>query len=268
MEEYGDDSDHDCHEERVIAPLTPADSVTLKCDQKLKFFCSELVKDLSQNVVDNWERDLINRTADIVDISKMIKEMKEAKMSPDIYSESTFNRYKEAVDYLEIPGLDFIEDSVLKRQYKSFIRIISTFLPSDCDEEHVIEADSKQIIMKLFNDPKLYEDIQIVNHTISVASSKSSSEGVIESFVSEFEYSNNSRVNYSEKGLCDVFEIQKDGPLVTRCDNLVKTVLDKYFDERKTNGWHFVMKKAENLLKTSKTMSKIGEKQNKLPFME
>ena len=265
LEETGDDSDSG--EEHVIESLAPADNVILnKCDQKLQFFCSELVEDLSKNVVDEWERELIEKTCDIVDISKMVREMKDMKMSPDIYSESSFPRYKEAVDFLKIPGLDFIEDSVLKGQYKKFIQIITSLSVSSSGEEHVI--DSKQVIMKLFSSVKLYEDIQIVNHTISVAATKSTTESVLESFVSEYEYTSNSRANYSETGLCDTFEIQKDGPLVTKCDNLVKTVLDKYFSDRQTNGWHFVMKKTENLMKTSKTLAKVDEKQSKLPFME
>ena len=36
-----------------------------------------------------------------------------------------------------------------------------------------------------------------------------------------YEYSSNSRKNYSETGLSDMFEIQKDSPLVIRCDSMV-----------------------------------------------
>ena len=49
-----------------------------------------------------------------------------------------------------------------------------------------------------------------------------------------YEYSSNSRKNYSETGLSDTFEIQKDGPLVTRCDGMVKIALDKYFSDKQT----------------------------------
>ena len=255
-------------EECVIDSQAP-DSVILNCDKQLKFFCSELVNDLSNKVVSERERELIDKTRDIVDTSKMIGEIKQLKMSPDIYAESSFPRFKEAVDYLKIPGLDFIEDSVIKMQYKRFIQIISSLNSSASSEECVIEMDPKQVIMRLFNSTeKLYEDIQIINHTIAVAATKSTTESIIESFVSEYEYTSHSRANYTEKGISDTFEIQKDGPLVSKSDNLVKTVLDKYFSDRKTNGWHFVTRKNENLMRTSKTLLKIDEKKSKLPFME
>ena len=267
MEETGHSSSGD---ECVIDSPAP-DSVILKCDKQLQLFCSELAKDLSNKVVSKGERELIDKTSDIVDISKMIKEMSQMKMSPDIYAETSFPRFKEAVDFLKVPGLEFVGESVIKMQYKSFIQIISSLHPPApaSAEECVIEVDTKQVIMKLFSSTeKLYKDIQVINHTISVAATKSTTESVIESYVSEYEYSSHKRANYSEKGICDTFEIQKDGPLVSKSDNLVKTVLDKYFSDRKTNGWHFVTRKNENLLRTSKTLAKIKEKQSKLPFME
>ena len=265
FEDTGDES-ADCGEECVIGGPEP--SIHIQSDKKLKFLSSELSKDLKARVVDDWERELIEKTRAIVDIKNIMTEMKQMKMSPAVYSENSFPKFREAVDFLEIPGLELIADSVLKSQYKDYIRILSSLTQSVCDEECVI-PDTKQIISRLFSSKeKLYEDIQIVNHIISVAATKSTTESVIESFVSQYEYGNNSRRNYVEDGICDTFEIQKDGPLVSKCDNLVRTALDNYFGDKKRKGWHFVMNDNEKLFKTSKVLSKIDQKQSDLPFME
>ena len=262
-EETGDSSD--CGDECVIEDPDPEDSVFRKCDKKLKLFSSELTNDLRNQVVADWERELIGKTKIIVGIPEIVKEMKLLKMSPDVYSENSYSKFKEAVDSLYIAGLEHIEESVLKRQYKHYIRILSSI--SACDEECVIDA--KHTIARLFSSTeKLYENIQIINHIISVAATKSTAESVIEAFVSQWEYGSTSRKNYSEEGMSDTFEIQKDGPLVTKCDRLVRTALDNYFRDKKTNGWHFHMKDTEKLFKTSKTLTRIDEKQSALPFME
>ena len=70
--------------------------------------------------------------------------------------------------------------------------------------------DARKVIMRLLNSSeKLYEGIQVVNHIITVAATKSTTESVIESYVSMFEYNNNSRKNYTEQAMRDSFEIQK-----------------------------------------------------------
>ena len=81
-----------------------------------------MAKDLSNKVVSKGERELIDKTSDIVDILKIIKEMSQMKISPDIYAETLFPRFKEAVDFLKVPGLEFVGESVIKMQYKTFIR--------------------------------------------------------------------------------------------------------------------------------------------------
>lgn len=259
--------DSDCGEECVIEDPDPEDSVFIQSDKKLKAFASELTSDLKNEVVADWERELIGKTKIILGIPEIVKEMKLLKMSADVYSENSYPKFKDAVDFLQIPDLAYIEESVLKRQYKEYIRILSSISNTACDEECVIDA--KQTIARLFSTTeKLYEDIQIINHIISVAATKSTTESVIEAYVSQWEYGSNSRKNYSEKGISDTFEIQKDGPLVSKCDKLVRTALDNYFRDKKTNGWHFIMKDTEKLFKTSKTLARIDEKQSDLPFME
>ena len=58
-------------------------------------------------------------------------------------------------------------------------------------------------IMRLLNSSeKLYEGIQVVNHIITVAATKSTTESV---------YNSNSWKNYREQAMRDSFEVQKDG---------------------------------------------------------
>ena len=81
-----------------------------------------------------------------------------------------------------------------------------------------MRIDARKVIMRLLNSSeKLYEGIQVVNHIITVAATKSTTESVCNS---------NSWKNYREQAMRDSFEVQKaDGPLFTRCDSMVKTVL-------------------------------------------
>ena len=88
-----------------------------------------------------------------------------------------------------------------------------------------MRIDARKVITRLLNSSeKLYEGIQVVNHIITVAATKSTTESV---------YNSNSWKNYREQAMRDSFEVQKaDRPLFTRCDSMVKTVLDKYFSDK------------------------------------
>ena len=93
--------------------------------------------------------------------------------------------------------------------------------------------------MRLLNSSeKLYEGIQVVNHIITVAATKSTTESV---------YNSNSWKNYREQAMRDSFEVQKaDGPLFTRCDSMVKTFLDKYVSDKKWVAFYNVREFVEN----------------------
>ena len=90
--------------------------------------------------------------------------------------------------------LDFIEDSILKSQYKNYIKLISSLGSSEdrCSQGQGLLNSSE----------KLYEEIQVVNHIITVAATKSTTESV---------YNSNSWKNYREQAMRDSFEVQKDG---------------------------------------------------------
>ena len=98
-----------------------------------------------------------------------------------------------------------------------------------------------------------------------MAASKSSTESILESYVSQYEYANDSRKNYGEIGVNDTFEIIKNGPNISKCDRVVKIALDDYFKAQKQQNWHFVTNK---LVTVSKTMRRIGNESSPLVYME
>ena len=55
--------------------------------------------------MDDSERDMIGKTAVILDMQKIVWEMEHMNLTPNIYSENSFPRFKEAVNCLYIPGL-------------------------------------------------------------------------------------------------------------------------------------------------------------------
>ena len=66
-----------------------------------------------------------------------------------------------------------------------------------------MRIDACKVIMRLLNSSeKLYEGLQVVNHIITVAATKSTTESV---------YNSNSWKNYREQAMRDSFEVQKDG---------------------------------------------------------
>ena len=66
-----------------------------------------------------------------------------------------------------------------------------------------MRIDARKVIMRLLNSSeKLYEGIQVMNHIITVAATKSTTESV---------YNSNSWKNYRKQAMRDYFEVQKDG---------------------------------------------------------
>ena len=136
------------------------------------------------------------------------------------------------------------------------------------------ELDSREVFKKFFSTKdKLYEGIQVVLHVSAVAATKSSCESVLESYVSQYEYTSTHRKNFGEEGINDTFvegindtfEIVKKGPCISKCDKVVRMSLNKYFEDKNVIGWHFVTKSP---FTTSKTVDSIEKRTSLLPFMD
>ena len=128
------------------------------------------------------------------------------------------------------------------------------------------ELDSREVFKKFFStNDKLYEGIQVVLHVSAVAATKSSCESVLESYVSQYEYTSTHRKNFGEEGINDTFEIVKNGPCISKCDKVVRMSLNNYFQDKNVIGWHFITKSP---FTTSKTVDSIEKRTSLLPFMD
>ena len=103
-------------------------------------------------------------------------------------------------------------------------------VPDELDKDKI---DPRQILSTLVSEKnKLYEDIQCVLHVMTYCAIKSGCESVLESYVSQYEYTIDRRKNFNEENRNDCFEIVKNGPLISKCDRLVKIALKNYFKDK------------------------------------
>ena len=166
---------------------------------------------------------------------------------------------------MDVPSLEVISDEVIRNQYKNFILKITNIFEGLCVKD-MKDIDSREVFRKLFSTKdKLYEDVQVILHISAVAATKSSCESVLESYVSQYEYTSNHRKNFGEEGINDTFEIVKNGPCISKCDKVVKMSLDNYFGDKNVNGWHFFTK---SLFNSSQNVTRIQNKSSTLPFMD
>ena len=232
-------------------------------------FSRKLCEEIENKTVFDEEVELINSTRDILDFQKIILDFRSKKLSEDIYAINNFPTFSRAIESLHIRSLNIISDEVVLMQYKKFINKLVE-LTSGLSSEQILDLDSREIVVKLLDSKmKLYENIQIILHIISVAATKSSCESILESYVSQYEYACDSRSSFGEDGINDTFEIIKNGPIISKCDKVVKLSLDSYFrSQKKQKYWHFVKKDRAILFKSSRTMYKIGRESSALIFMD
>ena len=234
-------------------------------NERLKVFANKLAEKISSDVIDFKDRLLINKTREILDIPKILVEMKESKLTPEIFAVASYPTFAEATKAMDVPSLEVISEEVIRNQYRNFIIKIGNMFEG-LSVEDLRDIDSREVFRKMFSTKdKLYEDVQVVLHISAVAATKSSCESVLESYVSQYEYTSNQRKNFGEEGINDTFEIVKNGPCISKCDKVVRMSLHKYFEEKNVIGWHFHTKSPFN---TSKTVTKIQNKSSSLPFMD
>ena len=143
--------------------------------------------------------------------------------------------------------LDFIEDSILKSQYKNYIKLISSLGSSEdrCSQGH---HETFKLLWEAIWGNSSYEP-----HHHSCCDKINNRKCLQQQQLEELQRTGNERFIWGPKGWAD-------GPLFTRCDSMVKTVLDKYWQKMIsfTDGWHFIM--SENLLKTSKLILRSDQR--------
>ena len=235
------------------------DHVT-KVKAELKHLSTVLNEDLNQRMVSEEEVDIIENTRTILDFVRLLKEMKDQQLTTDIYAAASFPKFLQAAQDLKIPSLEFIPDSVLENQYRNFIKKLVNLVPDEVDKDKI---DPRQILSTLISDKnKLYEDIQCVLHVMTYCATKSGCESVLESYVSQYEYTIDRRKNFNEENRNDCFEIVKNGPLISKCDRLVKIALKNYFKDK---PMHFVTQK---FYVKSKVVTRKETETSQLIFMD
>ena len=118
---------------------------------------------------------------------------------------------------------------------------------------------------------KLYEDVEVIVHCITVAVVKISVESVVESLVSR--YSNHispMRQGTSEISSLEEMIISENGPLLQHADSIIESAMNRYWTEKKMSGWHF-LRKSRNIESyrggSSKVIGRLLNTPSKFPFM-
>ena len=228
-------------------------------DGKLAGFADKLSSNLSEEVIDDEERHLIGKTQTILDVKDLLTQLRRSNLSPEIFASNHFPIFAEAAAAMHAHGMSIITSDLLERQYRKFVAAVADLSPDDLSDD----LDPREILQDLFSEKKkLFEDCQVILHIASTAATKSSCESIIESYVSEYEYTSNSRKNFSEDGINEVFNIVKNGPPINRCDKVVSTSMKEYFKDKQP---HMT---TQDLFKKSKTLLKIANEKSRLPFMD
>ena len=157
-------------------------------NERLKVFARKLAEKISNDIIDVKDRQLIIKTREILDIPKILVEMKESKLLPEIFAVNSYPKFAEAVQSMDVPSLEVISEEVIRNQYRNFILKINNILEGLIVED-LKDIYSREVFRKLFSTKnKLYEDVPVILHLhiSAVAATESSCESVLESYVSQY----------------------------------------------------------------------------------
>ena len=204
-------SNTETRSQRLDATVSDSDSGDFfkGVESKLQKLNDRLVNDISRDVFDESDIETITNTKTVLDVRQIKIERQSYNLSADIHAERYFPKYSNAVKQLWVPFLDVISENIILTQFKKFLSIIEAQLKDKSDDE-LKEYDSRELFQDLFNTKdERSKSVQVILHISACAATKVSCESVLETFVSEYEYANNSRKNYSEQGMNEVFNIVK-----------------------------------------------------------
>ena len=252
------EADGDSDEDIIVAESEDTDEFHNQIGGKLAAFADKLSSDLSEQVVNEKERELIGQTKVILDVKELMINLRSSGLSPEVFASISFPKFAAAADAMHAHGMHAVSSDILERQYRKFVSKLADLSPDDLSD-----IDSREVLKDLFNvEKKLFEDFQVILHIASTAATKSSCEAIIESYVSQYEYTANSRKNFSEEGINETFNIVKNGPPINKCDKVVNIAMKDYFKDKQP---HMTTK---NLFKKSKTILKVSNEKSNLPFMD
>ena len=128
---------------------------------------------------------------------------------------------------------DYTEDSILKSQYKNYIKLISSLGSSEdrCSQGH---HETFKLLWEA-----IWGNSSCEPHHHSCCDKINNRKCLQQQQLEELQRTGNERFIWGPKG-------RADRPLFTRCDTMVKTVLDKYFSDKKWVAFYHVREFVEN----------------------
>ena len=248
-------------------PRLDIDSVKLTVEKELQDFSLLMAKSLDDNVFTADDVIIIDHTRNITDVKLLATKLR-LKGVP-LTAASHVDKFIGSAEKL-VYELNDIPVSELQCQYRAFLGKLFEVI------KHMPEKDFRNLtsidIIKKFLCSKelLYENIELVLHSMCVASISLTIESVCESLTSRYEHHNNQRRPLSEETAHHELMISMNGPLPTKCDGVITEAMAKYFRKKgKSVDWHFV-RRGQNIKQwiTSKSVDKLMKKSSSLSFMD
>ena len=162
-----------------------------------------------------------------------------------------------------------IPDEAIKENYMKFLCKL---------ENHTLKTrekdlDSLNLIKDFLNtNYHLYEGVELILHIITVAAVKISVESLVESLVSRYKIHFDKESQLTEEHALNEMEITENGPIFTKCDDLLKSAMNNYWRKKdKLRGeWHFTHKseRIATYSEQSIVLTRLMKEKSKLPFMD
>ena len=246
--------------------LKNKENVEEKTDKKLLELTKDISSRLNENVYSKEGEYIINQTRIILDLPKLAIKVKSEGFV--VVALTEYSNWIEAVRNINIEDLNKVSDDDLKSQFKLYLSRLE-IMTRDYSVKDLTDLDSKILIRNFFDpDKKLYLGIEMILHSMAVASIKQSCESILESFVSKYENHFDARRNVDEETANEEFEIAVNGPNLAHSNSIIIEAMDLYW---KGKPWHFYrtssIKRFVNPNGISCVLNRLDSIQNHLPIM-
>ena len=238
-----------------------------KADKKLLELTKDIAKRLDENVFNKEGENIINQTRVILDLPKWAMQLKAEGYVK--VAATNFSKWIEAVQKIPIEDLNDVPGDELKSQFKLFLcRLESMTKKYSLDQ--LVKLDSKVLIKKFFDpDELLYLYVEMILHSMAVASIKQSCKSILESFVSKYEYHFDLRRKVDEETANEEFEIAVNGPNLAHSDSVIIEAMNLYWNGK---PWHFFkkcsVKDYVDPNRMSKVLKRLHSIKSHLPIMD
>ena len=243
------------------------DTVATKATELMR----KLSSDLKDQVYHPEDRALIMETKTITDLETVYSKVQQVG---SVQATATMGpAYIHAAKHL-VPELTSIDDTILMRQFTVLCEALSSDAVRCGLDAHAKERKSgnkatvsnklAQLLIK--TDLQLYQNCELLVHSLSVAALKFSVESVIESLVSQYEHRFGPKRSVCEETADQEMEVYINGPNLPNCDAVVSAALDVHFGGRRK--WHFLHSGSlHSFSLQSNTVRRLMKEPSKFPFL-